>query len=87
MSSLFDNGSWRDLPVGGLQKLCDLVPVDDIAFVQCDGEPAAVAVVRRAVEPTVLAQRIPLVWVGEEVERQLTWAFIVSLVAGARYAR
>jgi len=58
-----------DLTVAGLEELGDLNPVRTHWILQTDGEPTAIAVVRRAAESTVLTESSDLVRIGNEVQR------------------
>ena len=61
-------GARSHLPVGGLEEFGNLVPVDGIGMVELHGEPAAVTVVRRGSESSVLKESIKLERVGNEVQ-------------------
>ena len=64
---LLDQLPTGDLPVGGLQQLGDLVPVDVVTF-EIERHPAPVAVMRRGQETWVLRERVAILRIGDEVQ-------------------
>jgi hypothetical protein len=60
--------AWCYLPICGFKELGNLTPVDVVSF-KPQGQPSAVAVVRGWCESSILLEGIPLIGIGEEMER------------------